>query len=348
MADIQDCYFNILEKSLSEISTQGLESKLAEAFELGRKLEEQNVPPDEIISLHHECLVRLARKHPQLNLSDVVEKLSMPLLEMSMAYGLTFRQQMAQRYEDMINNRLQHAAKLEAIGTLAAGLAHDFNNILGSIVGYAEMAGEELSDNTLAKNSIDQILIASFRARDLVSRILAFARQTPMTPSLINVVKEVKESIVLLKSSLPSNVNIQFESGLEKAIILADPSQIQQIIMNLCINSADSMAHGGVISITIYPLEKTPGSRMQENLLETPRDICITVTDKGEGMSEEVKSRAFDPFFTTKAPNKGSGLGLSVVYGIVTRMGGKIELTSETEGENKGTKFEIYIPAANT
>ncbi len=346
LKNIKECYFQLLEKAVFETQSQALEANLVAAFELGKRQQELNIPPDEIIMLHHEAVLTLANKYPLLKLSAVSEKLTLPLMEMSMAYGLTFRQQMAQRFEDMLNNRLQHAAKLEALGTLAAGLAHDFNNILGSIVGYAEMAKDDVGAHPSAAHCIEQLLIASFRARDLVSRMLAFARQSPMQPEKINVVAAIKESILLMKSSMASNISLRFNCAFNEIIILADPAQIQQIIMNLCINAADAMPAGGTIFIDLQPVKHTPALLLADSTTMVTKDICLTIRDSGSGMTDEVKARAFDPFFTTKAPNKGSGLGLSVVYGIVARLGGKITLQSHTDGPNKGTCFSIYLPAA--
>jgi signal transduction histidine kinase len=239
----------------------------------------------------------------------------------------------------MINARLEQSRKLEAVGTLAAGIAHDFNNILGSIVGFAEMTGDDLPDGSAGKQNIHQILTASFRARDLVARMLAFARQSPVKPVHVDVVAEVREALALLRASLSPGVKLCFESNLAQATVLADPIQIQQIIMNLCINAADAMNECGTIVIRI-------DSVWTDSALdsEATSQICLTVTDTGSGMTPEVMERVFDPFFTTKAPNKGSGLGLSVVYGIVTQLQGVIEVKSRASGTGTGTEFKVLLP----
>ena len=230
--------------------------------------------------------------------------------------------------------------KLEAMGTLAAGIAHDFNNILGSIAGFAEMTADDLADGSSAKRNVEQILSASFRARDLIARMLAFARQSPVEPVAVDMVIQVREVLALLRASLPPSVELSFRSGMDAATVHADPTQIQQIVMNLCINAAHAMGDHGTISIAIDPARKIKGARP-----EHIDGICLTVADSGTGMTPAVLERMFDPFFTTKAPDKGSGLGLSVVYGVVTDLGGVIEVQSRVEGSNTGTEFRVFLPA---
>ena len=233
--------------------------------------------------------------------------------------------------------------KLEALGTLTAGIAHDFNNILGSIVGFAEMTADVLPDDSRAKRNVAQILSASFRARDLIARMFAFARESPVQPVAVDVVVQARETLAMLRASLHPSVQLSFESGMDatspSATILADPTQIQQVVMNLCINAAHAMDDDGVISIRIDPADKiadVPVGHLD--------GICLTVADSGSGMTPEVLERMFDPFFTTKAPNKGSGLGLSVVYGIVASLGGVITAQSRISGSDMGTEFRVFLP----
>jgi len=232
--------------------------------------------------------------------------------------------------------------KLEALGTLAAGIAHDFNNILGSIVGFAEMTDDELADDSKGKANVAQILKASFRARDLIARMLAFARQSSIEPVAVDIVTEVREALALLRGSLSPAVQLSFRTGIEAATpltIRADPTQIQQIVMNLVINAAHAIAEHGTIRIAIDPL-----GQIQDKPPHLVDGICLAVTDNGCGMTPEVLERMFDPFFTTKAPNEGSGLGLSVVYGIVTELGGVIDVRSPIDGSTQGTEFRVFLP----
>ena len=235
------------------------------------------------------------------------------------------------------------SGKLEAVGTLAAGIAHDFNTILGSIVGFAEMTGDDVPEGSTARRNIAQILSASFRARDLIARMLAFARQSTVEPVPVDVVAEVREALALLRASLPPSVDLSFQSGMDEAgatpCILADPTQIQQIVMNLCINAVHAMDERGVIRLRVDPAARIKGAPPKH-----ADGICLTVADGGRGMSPQVLERIFDPFFTTKAPGEGTGLGLSVVYGVVTDLGGVIEVQSRVEGGNTGTEFRVFLP----
>jgi signal transduction histidine kinase len=339
MKQVLDRYFPILEQVAVAGIDVDIEVFLADAFELGRSMVDQRVPPDEITNIHHEAVQRLAQLHPQLGLAQVAGRLTQPLMEMSMAYGLAFREQLERRYESMVNERLEQSRKLEAVGTLAAGIAHDFNNILGSIVGFAEMTADDLPPGSASKQNIQQILAASFRARDLVARMLSFARQRPVKSIRVDIVAEVRDALALLRASLAPSVKLSFDSALSQADVLADPIQIQQIVMNLCINAADAMNGSGTIAIRIDPVPTA--STVSEDM---PPRICLSVSDDGSGIPPETLARVFDPFFTTKAPGKGSGLGLSVVYGIVTQLKGVIEVDSRSSGTKRGTEFRVLLP----
>lgn len=335
---VAERYIEILSSVALAAPEDNIEIYLAEAFELGRSAVDKMIPPDDLINIHHMGVMALAHSHLDLSLIQVAERLTRPLMEMSMAYGLAFRQQMESRYEGIVNARLEESRKLEAIGTLAAGIGHDFNNLLGSIVGFAEMAGDDFADDTPGKYNIQQILNASFRARDLVTRMLTFARQGPVKLIPVDIVGEVREAIALLRASLRPSVQIDFSSALEKASILADISQVQQIVMNLCINAADAMNQRGTIVI-----------RLEPETLRTKDDkitqwICLHISDNGDGIPPELLDRVFDPFFTTKAPGRGSGLGLSVVYGIVIGLQGDIQVKSCSWGQDQGTQFKIMLP----
>jgi len=232
------------------------------------------------------------------------------------------------------------SSKLEAVGTLAAGISHDFNNILASIIARAELADEELAEGSDAKNNVAKVISGCFRARDLVARILDFARERPDNPTRVNVELQVREALTLLRASLRPSIDLAFQSGMgETAAILADPTQIVQIVMNLCINAAHAMDNRGVIRIRLDPAA---------SIEDAPPDqdgICITVADTGCGITPEVMKRIFDPFFTTKAPGEGSGLGLSVVYGIVKSLGGDIKVQSRVAPTGAGTtQFQVFMP----
>jgi signal transduction histidine kinase len=341
MEETGDHYFHILEQAVLTGDAESIEAHLAEAFELGRRLVEREVPPDEVTLIHHEALVRLAQAHPGLSFAQVAARLTWPFMEMSMAYGMAFREQTDRRYQALVNARLAQSHKLEAVGTLAAGIAHDFNNLLGSIIGFAEMAGDELPDGSSGKNNILQILTASFRACDLVYRMLAFARQgtAKSEPVPVEIVAQAREAVSLLNVSYKPDLEICLHAGIERATIMADPGQFHQIVMNLCINAADAMSRRGEIGVLIdyaAPEDAVSGKGKPA--------ICLSVVDRGHGMMPEVQERIFDPFFSTKGPSKGSGLGLSVVHGIVTQLGGSIEVKSRAAGRQRGTEFKVFLP----
>lgn len=337
MKHVAERYFHILQQVIFVSDADAIEAHLAEAFELGRVLVDRNVPPDEVTHIHHEAIVRLSEAHPSLTFTQVADYLTRPLMEMTMAYGLAFREQMERRYQDMVNARLEQSHKLEAVGTLAAGIAHDFNNILGSIIGFAELAGDDLPNGSSGNASIRQILTAGFRARDLVDRMLAFARQSPAKPlEPVELVSQIRETLMLLDISWKPDVEFSFHEGIEQATVMADPGQLQQIVMNLCINAADAMDRRGEVALRIDPAMLDNGSAA----------VCLTVADSGHGMTPEVCERIFDPFYTTKAPGKGTGLGVSVVYGIVTQLGGVIDVQSRVAGDNRGTEFRVVLPLA--
>ena len=235
--------------------------------------------------------------------------------------------------------------KLEAMGTLAAGIAHDFNNILASVIGYAELTADELTDGSNAMNNIAQIISGGHRARDLVARMLEFAREGRVDPVPVDIVTQVGEALALLRSSLRPSIELAFHDGMHKSpgIVMADPTQIMQIVMNLCINAAHAMDNHGAISIGV-----TPAAEIKDAPPGREDSICITVADTGSGMTPEVMERMFDPFFTTKAPGEGSGLGLSVVYGIVSGLGGVIKAHSSAVFSGSGTRIQVFLPLTHT
>jgi len=242
-----------------------------------------------------------------------------------------------QKEKEKIEKQLQQAQKMESIGTLAGGIAHDFNNILGTIISYSELGLTTVSDERSVRNSFEGIIRAGYRARDIIRQILTFSRQTGFEMRPISLGHIIKEELPLIRSSLPSTIKIKTIINTD-GMILADHGQICQILLNLCSNAMDAMAvQGGLLEINL--------SRININSEYTdlkPGDyIVLTVTDTGHGMSRHTLERIFDPFFTTKDQTKGSGMGLSVVHGIVKNHGGTIKVSSEL---NKGTSFQILIP----
>ncbi len=237
--------------------------------------------------------------------------------------------------------QLLQAQKMEAIGTLAGGIAHDFNNILSSLFGYAQLAKLQIGNPEKAGRSIDQIIKSAHRASGLVQQILTFSRQTEYKKETIKVSSLLKETLKLLRSSIPSNIEI-IENINSNAHVMADSTQIHQVIMNLCTNSYHAMSEtGGRLTVGLERVFCTD-VKQDPNLEPGSGDyIKFVVSDTGHGIEEQIKNRIFDPYFTTKDIGKGTGLGLAVVDGIVKNHGGHIRCFSEI---NKGSTFEVFWP----
>jgi len=242
--------------------------------------------------------------------------------------------------------QLRQAQKMEAIGTLAGGIAHDFNNILSPIIGYTEMILEDVPKNSKLAEKLEQVQLAANRARDLVRHILTFSRQTDQELTPLEMQPIIKESLKLLRASLPSTIDIKQNIDMNCGPILADLTQIHQIIMNLCTNAFHAMREdGGVLGIELSEEEIRSTDLMYKLNLNPGPHAKLSISDTGHGMSRSVQERIFDPYFTTKAPGEGTGLGLAVVHGIVKSYGGDISIYSEP---GKGTTFHVYLPCIET
>ena len=240
-----------------------------------------------------------------------------------------------------VDAMFRQSQKMEAIGTLAGGIAHDFNNILSAIFGFAEIAKLETAETSGAHRCLVKILEAAGRARDLVKQILTFSRQTDIKPRPIQPKIIVKETIKLLEASLPSTIEIRFNLRANEAV-MADPTSIHQIIMNLCTNAGHAMRkNGGILDISLFSVELDHDFARVHPEIKPGQFLRLTISDTGHGMSHDVKERIFDPFFTTKGEGEGTGMGLSVVHGIVRSLGGTIVVHSEPD---KGSSFSVYLP----
>ncbi|MCP3954730.1 MAG: response regulator [Desulfobacterales bacterium] len=240
-----------------------------------------------------------------------------------------------------LEEQLQQAQKMEAIGTLAGGIAHDFNNILGAIMGYTEMLAWDIPDSSSLQKKIQQILKASDRAKELVQQILSFSRQHNQERKPVQIQLIIKEALKLLKASLPSTIEIRQQIKTQRSTILANPTQIHQVLMNLCTNAHHAMREtGGVLTVELY-IEEVGEDRAQQYNLSAGRYLVLAVKDTGHGMSVTTKERIFDPYFTTKKKGEGTGLGLSVIHGIIKTHGGAIVVES---GVGKGAAFIIFFP----
>ncbi len=238
-------------------------------------------------------------------------------------------------------NQLRQSQKMEAVGTLAGGIAHDFNNILGVIIGCSELARSSISQNHIAVKDIDQVLTASLRAKSLVSQILAFSRQEEDTKIPLSLSPFIKEVVNFLKATLPKIIEIKVNLHTKSGIILADPIQMQQILMNLCTNSSQAIGRNrGVINVTLSNMEYQKGDDLQPEI-KPGSYVLLEIKDTGCGIPEEIIHKIFDPFFTTKSIGEGTGLGLSVVHGIVKKHEGTVTVKSSPVA---GTNFCIILP----
>lgn len=242
--------------------------------------------------------------------------------------------------------QLRQTQKMEAIGTLAGGIAHDFNNMLAAILGYTELATYEVPDGTPAWHHLQEVLTAGRRAKELVQQILTFSRQHEQERKPVHLPLLIKEALQLLRASLPSTIDIRQSLDPAAATILADPTQIHQVLMNLCTNAEHAMrSQGGVLTISLTPIRVDTSLAATHPDLQPGPYVCLTIQDTGHGMSPEVIARIFEPFYTTKRVGEGTGMGLAMVHGIISRHGGAITVESQI---GQGTAFHIYLPQIDT
>ena len=240
-----------------------------------------------------------------------------------------------------IEKQLRQSQKMEAIGTLAGGIAHDFNNILGAILGYTELVVDDAGKGSRIHRNMQEVMSAATRAKELVAQILAFSRQKEQEKKPVNVLHIVKEVLRLLRSSTPSTIEIKRTLESNSPIVMADPTQIHQIVMNLCTNASQAMKEsGGILDVHVTEQEfLEPFFARHE--LKPGKYVRLSIGDTGNGIPQEILERVFEPYFTTKKHEGGTGLGLAIVHGIVRNLDGDIIVTSE---EGIGTEFVVYLP----
>ncbi len=246
-------------------------------------------------------------------------------------------------HEKELEGQLRHAHKMEAIGTLAGGIAHDFNNILSAVIGYTELAILDEQDGAPIKTNLEQILRASRRAADLVSQILTFSRRSSSDRQALYLGPILKESLKFLRGTLPTSIDIESTFSDETPPILADTTQMHQVIMNLCTNAAHAMqTKGGRLMVALDGLRINGKRAPWQAQLPSGSYARLVVTDTGHGIAPEIMSRIFEPYFTTKRGGDGTGLGLATVHGIVKSHGGTVHVNSDT---TTGTSFTVLLPA---
>jgi CheY-like chemotaxis protein len=234
---------------------------------------------------------------------------------------------------------------MEAVGRLAGGIAHDFNNILGGILGYAEMLVEGAPPGTGQRRYARNVLTAATRAAGLVEQILSYSRSQRGKRAPVELDRIVAETVELVRGSLPSGIDFEVTLTPSPLFVVGDPTQLHQIIMNLCTNAIHAMGEKGVLRLVLDTSDVSAERVFMHTTLAPGRYACLRVEDTGSGMDSKTLSRLFEPFFTTKEVGKGTGLGLSLVYGIVTDSGGAIDVTS-TVGQ--GSSFTIYLPRVDS
>lgn len=247
----------------------------------------------------------------------------------------------AEEEKAKLENQLRQSQKMEAVGTLAGGVAHDFNNLLGGIIGYTSLLLSKVSSEDGNRKYLELIEKAGRRAAELTSRLLGFARQGKCEVKPVDVNGLIGGVVQLLSASIDKKIEIKTDLCGENAFTKGDPSQLEQVLMNLCVNARDAMPNGGELSIhsrLVYLDERFVSKHLGARAGDY---VCMSVSDTGMGMDEETKAKVFDPFFTTKGQEEGTGLGLSMVYGIVKNHDGYISVYSEI---GKGTTFNVYLP----
>jgi PAS domain S-box-containing protein len=260
---------------------------------------------------------------------------------MVVAHDITDRKR-AQEEKAKLEEQLQQAQKMEAVGTLAGGIAHDFNNILSVIIGYTELILMSGNVDAEVKQNLKEIFSASKHARDMVKQILAFSRQSKQERKPIQVAHIVKEAIKMLRASLPTTILIQQQIDKDTGIIEADPTQIHQVLMNLCTNAAHAMnEQDGVMQISLSNVELDRSAPEMVPDLKPGSYLKLSVSDSGHGIAPDAFEKIFDPYFTTKKKEEGTGLGLAVVQGIVKSHNGAVTVESEV---GKGAAFHVYLP----
>ena len=277
----------------------------------------------------------------EYNISVVKDNDGNPKYFISIGRDMTERKQ-AEKEKERLEAQLQQALKMEAVGTLSGGIAHDFNNILGIIMGNTEMAFDDVPDGNPSRQNLEEIKIACLRAKEVVRQLLSFSRKTEHLRKPIQVNDIVTESMKLLRASIPSSIDIDLNIPEKSETILADATQIHQVLINLCTNAAHAMEEkGGVLKIDVTNrlVDKENVSDFGE--LTLGRVVQITVCDTGHGMPPEVREKMFDPYYTTKSIGKGTGMGLAVVHGIVKSHNGGISVHSEP---GKGTTVRVLFP----
>jgi signal transduction histidine kinase len=245
-----------------------------------------------------------------------------------------------------LEKQLRESQKMEAIGTLAGGIAHDFNNILSAVIGYTELALDDTERGTSLHAKLSEVLTAGNRAKDLVKQILAVSRHTEEVNKPIQINSLVREALKMLRSTIPASIAIRENIGAQPLIVHGDPTRIHQVMVNLATNAMYAMTdREGILEVGVEPISFDESTAHKYPDLSPGNYVRLTVSDTGVGIPEEILDKIFEPYFTTKEKGEGTGLGLSVVHGIVKSHKGHIKAYTEP---GKGTAFHVYLPLAGS
>lgn len=283
------------------------------------------------------------QKQAELMLLSAHQELEKQVEKRTMELKLSYENLEKEVFErEKVEAALRQSHKMEAIGTLAGGIAHDFNNILAAILGYSEMAIDSIPAHNPAKNQIAEVIKAGNRAKDLVRHILSFSRKGTQVRAPMKICKVAAEAIQFLRASIPTTIELRENIDVNCGNILADETQIHQVIVNLCTNAAHALeGSGGVIEVTISPYEHPGSNQIVKPGLKPGPYVMLKIKDNGSGIDPKIIDRIFDPYFTTKEAGKGSGMGLAVVLGIISSHDGVITVDSEP---GEGTMFTVLFP----
>jgi len=251
-------------------------------------------------------------------------------------------QKRAQEALAQSEEQLRQTQKMEAIGTLAGGIAHDFNNILGAILGYSELAMTQVSKDQRVKSYLEEVVTAGMRAKELVKQILAFSRRSDQDRQAVDLKVIVKEAMKMIRATLPATIKIRSTLEVDDAVVFADPTQMHQVVMNLCANAEYAMRkEGGILDLALTSVELTSNAVMEFPSLKPGAYLQLSIRDSGQGIPAQALERIFEPFFTTKVSGEGTGLGLAVVHGVIVGHGGHISVASVI---GQGTTFTVLLP----
>ncbi len=359
MGELEDYEANYYEL-LDEFLRRDREKALTEIAKFARKLAGRRIGPDTLVNLHATSVEKIIAGKDDKARMETAMLASQFLFAGIAAFAEGFDKLMGRieaekkkaehEHAQLVmeiesrkssDEQLREGQKMEALSTLAGGIAHGFNNMLAAIMGNAELALDDIEDTSPPRYNVEQILKAAKRGRELVKQILTFTRNSQRHEEVFRLTPVIEETLNLLRGSIPSSISISLSMKSDRDTIRGEPSEIQQVLVNLVTNATHAMKEGGKLDVSLRNVDV----REREKNLRPGRYIVLKIRDTGVGMDRATLRRIFDPFFTTKEPGHGAGMGLSVVYGIVKAHRGAVVVTSEPR---KGSAFSVYLPVGES